>query len=115
MSILPIKANKIISLDEVYSFIAENKNISKPIMTKYELDQIIGHRATMLANGSPAFINTDNLKISSNMELRKIAIEELLQGRLPLIISRPMPNNKCEYIRIKDLDLVSVQNMLKRD
>jgi hypothetical protein len=47
------------------------------------------------------------------MELRKIALKELREGKLPYIIKRPLPNNKFEYYRIKDLDLVAVQYMIR--
>jgi hypothetical protein len=49
-SLIPYK-NKVLSVNETYSKLDENK-ISKPIMTKYEFDQIISQRATMIAHGS---------------------------------------------------------------
>jgi DNA-directed RNA polymerase subunit K/omega len=109
-SLIPYK-NKVLSVNETYSKLDENK-ISKPIMTKYEFDQIISQRATMIAHGSPPFVNIDN-KIKSNFELRSIAIKELIEGKLPFIIKRTLPNNKYELFRVKDLDLVSVQHMIK--
>jgi len=109
-SLVPNK-NRILSVNETYQKLEEPK-ISKPIMTKYELDQIISQRATMLAHGSVAFVNID-YKIKSNFELRHVAIKELLEGKLPFIIKRPLPNNKYELYRVKDLDLVSVQHMIK--
>lgn len=109
-SLIP-KTNKILSVNETYQKLDEIK-VSKPIMTKYELDKIISQRATMLAHGAPAFVNIEN-KIKSNLELRSIAIKELLEGKLPFIIKRPLPNNKFDLFRIKDLDLVSVQYMIR--
>jgi hypothetical protein len=47
------------------------------------------------------------------MELRQIALRELQEGKLPFIIKRPLPNNKYEYYRIKDLDLTAVQYMMR--
>jgi len=92
----------------------EKEKISKPIMTKYEFDQIISLRANQLALGSPAFVNITGLEIHSNMELRKIALKELNEGKLPYILKRPLPNNKFEYYRISDLDLTAVQYMTVR-
>ena len=109
-SLVPTK-NKITSVNETYTKL-EEKKISKPIMTKYELNQIISQRATMIAHGSPPFVKID-FNIKSNFELRSIAIKELLEGKLPFIIKRPLPNNKYELYRVKDLDLVSVQHMIK--
>jgi hypothetical protein len=45
------------------------------------------------------------------MMLREIAIRELKEGKLPMGIRRPLPNNKHEYVRVKDLDLVAVKHM----
>lgn len=92
----------------------DKEKLSKPIMTKYEFDQVISIRATQLALGAKSFIDTSDLKIQSNMEWRKIALQELKEGKLPYIIKRPLPNNKFEYYRIKDLDLVAVQHMMLR-
>ena len=49
------KANKIISDNDIYKKLNESK-VSKPIMTKYEFNQIISQRATMLAHGAVPFV-----------------------------------------------------------
>lgn len=92
----------------------DKEKVSKPIMTKYEFDQVISLRANQLALGSPAFVNITGLVINSNMELRKIALKELNEGKLPYILKRPLPNNKYEYFRISDLDMTAVQYMTVR-
>jgi len=46
------------------------------------------------------------------MDLRKIALEELKQGKIPFIIKRPLPNDKYEFVRIRDLDLSAVKYMI---
>lgn len=90
----------------------DKSKVSKMIMTKYEFDQIIGLRTTELSLGAKPYINLDdNYKITSNMMLREIAIRELKEGKLPMGIRRPLPNNKHEYVRVKDLDLVAVKHM----
>lgn len=86
----------------------DKPKISKLIMTIYEFNQIIGLRTTQLSLGAIPFVKIEN-NIKSNIELRKIAVEELKQGKLPLIIKRPLPNNKFEFVRVKDLDLVRVK------
>ena len=112
-SLLPYKQVKFLSVNELYSTKINDIKYSKPIMTKYEFNQIISQRATMLAHGSPTFVPTDNLKIKTNLELRDIAIRELKENKLPLMIQRPLPNNKFDLYRIKDLDLVAVQHMIR--
>ena len=93
----------------------DKEKISKPIMTKYELSDIISIRATQLALGAQPFVDVTGLNIESNMELRKVAIQEIRTGKFPFILKRPLPNNKYEYFRIKDMDLVAVQHMLRSD
>lgn len=107
--------NKLSPFDDASKILA---NISKPkvskmIMTKYEFDQIIGLRTMQLSHGSVSFVNTDNLTIKSNMELRQIALQELKEGKLPFIIKRPLPNNNYEHVRVKDLDLTAVKYMIR--
>ncbi len=86
-------------------------NISKPIMTKYEFNAIISQRTTQLALGAIPFVDIP-IDIKSNMDLRKVALEELRQNKIPFIIKRPLPNNKYEFIRIKDLNLSAVKYMM---
>tara|TARA_B110000858_G_scaffold144204_2_gene163762 strand:- start:2066 stop:2413 length:348 start_codon:yes stop_codon:yes gene_type:complete len=111
-SILNNKQPKVISLSDTYNKVNETK-ISKPIMTKYEFNQIISQRTTMLAHGAIPLVDVSNYKIKSNIELREISLKELKEGRIPFIIKRPLPNNKFELYRVKDLDLVAVIHMFK--
>lgn len=90
-----------------------SKYISLPWMTKYEFDQVIGLRTMHLANGAVPFVPIpEDLKVKSNMELRKIAFEELKQRRLPYIIKRPMPNSQAEYWPVSKLSLDTVEVMM---
>lgn len=88
--------------------------ISLPWMTKYEFDQLIGLRTMHLSKGAVPFVDLPNgYSIKSNMELRKIAIQELLEGKMPYIIERPMPDKKSEYWLVKDLNLQSIRHMIR--
>lgn len=89
----------------------DKPKISKMIMTKYEFNSVISLRTTQIALGAIPFIDIKE-DIKSNMDLRKIAIEELKQNKIPYIIKRPLPNNKYEYVRVKDLNLAAVKYML---
>jgi DNA-directed RNA polymerase subunit K/omega len=89
----------------------DKPKISKPIMTKYEFNGIISLRTSQLALGAPPFIEVKD-DIKSNMDLRKVALEELKQNKIPYAIKRPLPNNKYESIRIKDLNLIAVKYMM---
>lgn len=92
-----------------------NGNRSTPLMTKYEFNQVIALRTMHLSRGAPIFIpNKKDLRISTNMDLREIAIEELLQDKLPYIIKRIMPNGKPEYWKVHDLDLTAVRYLMRK-
>ena len=88
------------------------KNISLPLMTKYEFNQLVALRILHLSKGAPPLLeDMQDLKIKSNIELRQVAIRELLSGRLPYMVQRVMPNGKPEYWRIRDMDLTAVRNL----
>jgi DNA-directed RNA polymerase subunit K/omega len=89
----------------------DKPKVSKNIMTKYEFNNLISSRTNQIALGAVPFIEIED-KIKSNMDLRKIAIEELKQNKLPYIIKRPLPNNKYDFFRVKDLDLVAIRDMM---
>jgi len=90
----------------------DKPKISKKIMTKYEFNAIISMRTSMLSLGSIPFVDIKD-EIKSNMDLRKIALEELRQNKIPFIIKRPIPTtNKYEFIRVRDLNLSAVKYMM---
>jgi DNA-directed RNA polymerase subunit K/omega len=91
-----------------------SKYISLPWMTKYEFDQVIGLRTLHLSKGADPFVELpSDFSTKSNLELRKIAIRELLEGKLPFIIERPMPDKTSEYWPVKALSLQSVRHMIR--
>ena len=119
---------KAAAIEDVLKVVEHLKDakISKPIMTIYEFDKIIALRTQQIASGAPLFVDVDesnegneskavgnNLNIKSNMELRQIALRELIEGRLPFMVERKLPNNKKEYYRLKDLDLVAVKDRIQ--
>lgn len=106
------KANVVEDVLKVIEHLNDTK-ISKPIMTIYEFDKIIALRTQQIASGAPLFINDITTDVKSNMELRQIALKELTEGRLPFMIERKLPNNKKEYYRVRDLDLVAVRDRIR--
>jgi len=106
------KANVVEDVLKVMEHLNDIK-ISKPIMTIYEFDKIIALRTQQIASGAPLFINDMTTDIKSNMELRQIALKELTEGRLPFMVERKLPNNKKEYYRVRDLDLVAVRDRIR--
>ena len=88
----------------------DKPKVSKMIMTKYEFNQVISLRTCQLSLGAVPFVDIKD-EIKSNMDLRKIAIEELKQNKIPFLIKRPLPNNKYEYVRVRDLNMNAVKYM----
>jgi len=105
------KVNHIEDISKINESLSKEK-ISKPIMTIYEFDKVIGIRTQQLSSGARSYIK-DIKNISTNMELRQVALQELIQGKLPFIIERDMPNKKKEYYRLRDLDLVAVRDRIR--
>jgi|UniRef100_A0A6C0LFN9 DNA-directed RNA polymerase subunit K/omega len=106
------KANVVEDVLKVMEHLNDTK-ISKPIMTIYEFDKIIALRTQQIASGAPLFVNDMTTDVKSNMELRQIALKELTEGRLPFMVERKLPNNKKEYYRVRDLDLVAVRDRIR--
>jgi DNA-directed RNA polymerase subunit K/omega len=106
------KTNVVEDVLKVVEHLNDTK-ISKPIMTIYEFDKIIALRTQQIASGAPLFIDNITTDVKSNMELRQIALKELTEGRLPFMIERKLPNNKKEYYRVRDLDLVAVRDRIR--
>lgn len=75
-----------------------NTKIGRNKITKYELSNLIGKRATLLAHGAEP-----NIDVKPNMTIIEIAEEELRQNKLPLMIERSISNRK-DIWKLKDLE-----------
>jgi DNA-directed RNA polymerase I, II, and III subunit RPABC2 len=71
-----------------------------PILSKYERSKILGLRVSQLNKGAKPYV-TINKNILDNI---LIAEKELKEKKIPFIIMRPMPNGKCEYWNVNDLE-----------
>ena len=114
---LVYKTANIEDVSKINELLNKSDKISKPIMTIYEFDKIMGMRTQQLASGAAPFVNIGDggkLVINSNMELRDIALRELEEGRLPYIIERVLSNKKKEYYRIGDLNLVAIRDRMRK-
>ena len=78
------------------------KNKTSPEMTKYEKALIIGKRATQIANGAIPLIDIP-ARMTNAIE---IAEEELRQKKTPIIVRRDLGNNKYEFWRIRDMNVL---------
>jgi len=74
-----------------------------PYLTKYEKARVLGVRAEQLGRNAPILINSDEVKGRSDHE---IAWQEVLAGRCPWIIARPLPNGTRLLISVNLLKIL---------
>lgn len=67
-------------------------------ITKYEKAQIIGTRATQIANGAKPTI-----EINGYVSAIEIAEREYKANKIPLIIKRTLPNGSSNSFKVSEL------------
>ncbi len=100
-AIVVIKNRKIIteSVDHEPVEIKNSTNVittGPPTLTRFEKARIMGSRALQLSLGAPPFIDFSK-NISTSLE---IAMEELDQKVIPIVIRRTLPNGDYQNISI---------------
>jgi len=90
---------EIVSKDKTYERLASRKKETSPLMNRFELTKLVGIRAQQLACGMAPCVSFD--PDITNTEF--IAIQELLQKKMPLIIRRYLPNGVYEDWRVNEL------------
>lgn len=93
-----IKKTTIVSNFETYSNYYANVKVTSPILGKFERAKILGVRAEMLAAGAQPFISPP---IPDNSY--EVALRELKEKKIPLMIRRYLPNGEIEDWRLEDL------------
>ena len=73
-----------------------------PYLTKYEKTRILGVRTKQINEGAPIFVEADPTIIDGYI----IAEKELIEGKIPFIIRRPIPNGGSEYWKVSDLEIL---------
>ena len=76
-----------------------------PYFSKYEYTALIGVRAQQLADGGVPLVNIQEFNKDDPRLLWKIAERELLERKLPFIVSRRLPGGESEYWGIHELEL----------
>lgn len=119
--------NKNVAFDDINyirTYVKENnnKNIARNLMTRYELSDILSCRTKQISSGAYPFVSKitidgvekgiHEVSFTGDIDIRRIAIEELKQGVIPFIIKRPLANNKFDYLRVCDMDLTAVRHLL---
>lgn len=80
-------------------FLTNDDRISINRMSLYEFVRIIGTRTKQLSMGAKPMI-----KNSKGLSSKEIAIQELKNNTMPLIIKRPLPDNRFEIWKINELE-----------
>lgn len=85
--------------------VPDDERITSKYMTKYEIIRIIGIRTQQLiSNAKPLLANMNGKKPI------EIAIYELINKVVPFKIKRPLPYNKYEVWKIKELEIILPQD-----
>ena len=90
---------EIVSKDKTYERLQSRKKETSPLMNRFEITKLIGIRAQQLACGMQPCVSFD--PDITNTEF--IAIQELLQKKMPLIVRRYLPNGVYEDWRVNEL------------
>lgn len=89
--------DSVVSLSDMKAKYDPSKNITRNLLSRFEKAKIIGLRMEQLARGAPAQVEIENLT------LREIALKELEEKKIPMIVARTLSNGTKEYWRIADL------------
>jgi len=84
------------------NIVVDDLHKTVPILTKFEKTKILGLRAKQINNGAKPMITLEHPVIDGYL----IALKELEEKKIPVIIRRPLPNNTSEYWHLKDLELI---------
>ena len=88
-------------------------DVKNHLLTKYEASRIIGIRVSQLSMNAPIMVKVPD-KFKNN--LMYIAIMELINKQLDILVDRPLPHNRFYQVHIKDMyipdDLHILEQML---
>ena len=74
------------------------KRITTRYMTKYERARVLGTRALQISMNAPVMVDTGN-----ETDPLKIAMKELRERKIPMIIRRYLPDNSYEDWNLDEL------------
>ena len=78
--------------------IDKSKRITTPYMTKYERARVLGTRALQISLNAPVMVD-----IGGETDALKIAMKELRERKIPMIIRRYLPDNSFEDWSLDEL------------
>ncbi|CAG2065207.1 unnamed protein product [Timema podura] len=81
--------------------VAKSKRITTRYMTKYERARVLGTRALQIAMCAPVMV-----ELEGETDPLQIAMKELKQRKIPIIIRRYLPDNSYEDWGIDELIII---------
>ena len=93
-----LKTNDMISVHETYSDYYTNTKTTPPFLNKFERAKILGVRAQMLSAGAQPMVGPPY-----SDSCYDIALRELGEKKIPLLIRRYLPDKTFEDWRLEDL------------
>ena len=88
----------VIDNNAVSHAIDKSKRITTRYMTKYERARVLGTRALQISMNAPVMVD-----IAGETDPLKIAMKELRERKIPMIIRRYLPDNSYEDWNIDEL------------
>ncbi|KAF9975969.1 DNA-directed RNA polymerases I II and III subunit RPABC2 [Actinomortierella ambigua] len=80
--------------------VPKEERTTTPYMTKYERARILGARALQLSMNAPVLVD-----LEGESDALEIAMKELNQKKIPLVIRRNLPNNTYEDWEVSEMIL----------
>ena len=80
--------------------IDKSKRITTKFMTKYERARVLGTRALQISMNAPVMVD-----IAGETDPLKIAMKEMRERKIPMIIRRYLPDNSYEDWSLDELIL----------
>ncbi|CCD26907.1 DNA-directed RNA polymerase core subunit RPO26 NDAI_0J00150 [Naumovozyma dairenensis CBS 421] len=78
--------------------IAKEERTTTPYMTKYERARILGTRALQISMNAPVFVD-----LEGETDPLRIAMKELAEKKIPLVIRRYLPDGSFEDWSVEEL------------
>jgi DNA-directed RNA polymerase I, II, and III subunit RPABC2 len=78
---------------------------TRPVITKYELVKVLSARVQQLADGAPSTLPPDHASDPVYGNLLDVAVAELEEGKLPMMLPRELPDGTRELWRLDQLRL----------
>ncbi|KAF3429559.1 hypothetical protein E2986_05228 [Frieseomelitta varia] len=92
---------ELLTTGEATSGVQRSKRITTRYMTKYERARVLGTRALQIAMCAPVMV-----ELEGETDPLQIAMKELKQRKIPIIIRRYLPDNSYEDWGIDELIII---------